>query len=179
MLRAMHERDCPTGPALRRRDALALGAAGLGVFWTMAVEDARSCERLKGADVEIWHADADGEYSGVGTSAPSSRWLRGHQRTNAKWVARFETMYPGWYPGRTPHIHLKVHVSGDAVHTGQLFFKDSVSRAVYRTRHYSSRGRPDTSNAGDGIYERGSLLRLSKGTGERRYVGRKTLVVEA
>ena len=55
-------------------------------------------------------------------------------------MARFETIYPGWYLGRTPHIHLNVHVGGDEVHTGQLFFRDSVSREVYRTRHYRSHG---------------------------------------
>ena len=52
----------------------------------------------------------------------------------------FDTIYPGWYRGRTPHIHLKVHVGGNEVHTGQLFFRDSISAAVYETRHYRSRG---------------------------------------
>ena len=94
-------------------------------------------------------------------------------------MARFETIYPGWYMGRTPHIHLKVHVGGDEVHTGQLFFRDSVSGEVYRTRHYHSHGQADTSNAADMIYERGSLLRSTRPSGERRWIGRKPLVVDA
>jgi hypothetical protein len=64
----------------------------------------------------------------------------------------FDTIYPGWYPGRAPHIHLKVHVGGSVVHTGQLFFADSTSRAVYRHPPYKSHGRPDTSDSQDGIY---------------------------
>jgi protocatechuate 3,4-dioxygenase beta subunit len=144
----------------------------------LTVEDSGSCKVIKGADVEIWHADANGDYSGVGGAGTSSRWLRGHQKTNAKGVARFETIYPGWYTSRTPHIHLKVHVGGDEVHTGQLFFKESVTRAVYRTRAYRSRGQADTTNAADNIYERGSLLRLERRKGGG-HVGRKTLVVDA
>ena len=96
---------------------------------------------------------------------------------NAKGGATFDTIYPGWYRGRTPHIHLKVHVGGDAVHTGQLFFRDVVSDRVYRTRWYRSRGMADTTNATDGIYERGSRIAVHK----RRkggYIGRMTLNVE-
>jgi protocatechuate 3,4-dioxygenase beta subunit len=181
--------DSTTQGGLRRRDALAsAGALGLGLFWTngrgwvdaagAAVAEDASCNLLEGADVEIWHADAAGNYSGVGSAGSSSRFLRGHQKTGAKGVARFETIYPGWYRGRTPHIHLKVHVSGNEVFTGQLFFKGSVTRAVYRTRYYKSRGQADTTNASDNIYERGSLLQLTKRRGEHSYVGRTTLVVD-
>ena len=74
--------------------------------------------------MEIWHADAAGAYSGV--SGNGGIYLRGIQRTNASGVARFETIFPGWYRGRTPHIHMKVFVSGDEVHTGQVFFRPAV-----------------------------------------------------
>ena len=50
------------------------------------------------------------------------------------------------YPGRTPHIHMKVHVGGTEVHTGQLFFSDATSAAVYRTSAYAGRGEADTTN---------------------------------
>ena len=89
----------------------------------------------------------------------------------------FDTIYPGWYRGRTPHIHLKVHVGGNEVHTGQLFFRDSLSDAVYRTRHYRARGAAETTNAEDGIYESGSRMAVRR----RRaggYLGRMTLNVE-
>jgi protocatechuate 3,4-dioxygenase beta subunit len=163
---------------LTRRDVTG-NRHGVPLTLVLTVEDSSTCRVIKRADVEIWHADADGDYSGIGSAGSSSRWLRGHQKTNAKGVARFETIYPGWYTSRTPHIHLKVHVGGNEVHTGQLFFKESVTRAVYRTRYYRSRGQADTTNTADNIYERGSLLQLSKRKGERSYIGRKTLVVDA
>ena len=114
------------------------------------VVDANTCRRIQGAAVEIWHADAAGVYSGV--SGNSGNFLRGIQRTNASGVARFETIFPGWYRGRTPHIHMKVFVSGDEVHTGQVFFRPAVTRTVYGQGVYASRGQADTSNSGDGIY---------------------------
>lgn len=163
---------------LTRRDVTE-DRRGVPLTLLLAVEDAGSCRRLRRADVEIWHADTQGAYSGVGSAGASSRFLRGHQRTNANGVVRFETIYPGWYMGRTPHIHLKVHVGGNEVHTGQLFFRESVSREIYRTRNYRSHGQADTSNATDMIFERGSLLRLARASDERRWVGRKTLVVDA
>jgi protocatechuate 3,4-dioxygenase beta subunit len=128
---------------------------GLLLNLTLTVIGA-GCRPLKGADVEIWHADASGLYSGYGSSpsAPTNqkRYLRGHQKTDSHGQARFITIYPGWYTGRSPHIHLKVHVGGNTVHTGQLFFKDSISDLVYKTSSYRSHGQPDTTNTNDHIY---------------------------
>jgi len=71
-------------------------------------------------------------------------------------VATFRTIYPGWYPGRAVHVHVKVHVGGSVVHTGQLFFPAAVTEAVYRAPPYSRHGtRPDTTNAADAIYRMG------------------------
>ena len=58
--------------------------------------------------------------------------MRGLQKTNAKGLAVFQTVYPGWYQGRTVHIHVKVHLGGNVVHTGQLYFPDAVTDTVYR-----------------------------------------------
>ena len=57
-----------------------------------------------------------------------------------KGLALFKTVYPGWYPGRAVHIHVKVHVGGDVVHTGQVFFRDSFTDAVYKRQPYRARG---------------------------------------
>ena len=151
------------------------GKAGLPLVIRFTVLNARTCRPIQNADVEIWHCDAVGNYSAV--SGASSRFLRGHQKASAKGRAVFDTIYPGWYRGRTPHIHLKVHVGGNEVHTGQLFFRDALSAAVYKTRHYRSRGAAETSNAEDGIYVAASRLavRRRKGGG---YLGRMTLNVE-
>ena len=85
--------------------------------------------------------------------------------TNAKGIATFQTVYPGWYTGRTVHIHVKVHVRGNVVHTGQLYFPDSVTDTVYRKSPYSKRPNRDVRNAADSIYRNGgkrSLLSLRR-----------------
>jgi protocatechuate 3,4-dioxygenase beta subunit len=93
-------------------------------------------------------------------------------------VATFRTIYPGWYQGRTVHIHVKVYLGGRTVHTGQLFFRDTLTDVVYRRAPYASRGSRTTRNATDSIFRNGgkrSLLRLTKSGS--RYVGRITMGV--
>jgi hypothetical protein len=76
------------------------------------------------------------------------------------------------------HIHVKVHVAGDVVHTGQLYFPDAVTDKVFRRKPYSRRGRRSTRNANDFVFAQGgrrSMLRLRKaGTA---YVGSITMGV--
>ena len=132
------------------------------------VRDA-DCEPLKDAVVDVWHCDAGGVYSGFGNATSNRTFMRGLQRTNAKGVAVFRTVYPGWYPGRTVHIHVKVHVKGNVVHTGQLFFPAATSQAVYARAPYNAHGStPDTSNAQDSIYRNGgkrSQVKVRKNAG--------------
>src|SRR4051794_16365712 len=128
---------------LTRRD-ITESRLGIPLALRFVVQDASTCSPIRGADVELWHADARGVYSGV--NGASTRFLRGHQKSNADGAVRFDTIYPGWYRGRTPHIHVKVHAGGD-VHTGQIFFPDSVSARVYRTKHYAAHGQADMTNA--------------------------------
>ena len=131
----------------------------------ITVVDAATCNPVKDAAVDIWHADAGGEYSGFGSAggggpggggagSPTNdkRFLRGTQITDANGVATFTTVYPGWYPGRAVHIHVKVHNGGRDVHTGQLFFTDGFTDAVYRKAPYSARPTPDIRNTQDGIF---------------------------
>ena len=68
------------------------------------VLDADLCAPLQDAAVEVWHADAAGAYSGVGSFAGET-FLRGTRMTGADGVAEFRTIYPGWYPGRAVHVH--------------------------------------------------------------------------
>lgn len=80
-------------------------------------------------------------------------FLRGVQKTDAEGVALFQTVYPGWYAGRAVHIHVKVHVSGNEVHTGQLFFPDALTDEVYKAAPYNKRTKTrDTLNTDDHIY---------------------------
>jgi protocatechuate 3,4-dioxygenase beta subunit len=155
------------------------GRPGTPLLLTLTVLDVSSCKPIKGAAVDIWHADAGGLYSeGAQLGTAGQTFMRGIQRTDAKGLATFRTVYPGWYRGRTVHIHVKVSLGGSAVHTGQLFFPDSLTNAVYKRSPYSRRPGRDTTNATDSIFRNGgkrSLLALTKsGNG---YVGRMALGV--
>src|SRR5256885_1507945 len=74
--------------------------------------------------------------SGGGSVADDRTFMRGIQRTDATGLAVFRTIYPGWYRGRTVHIHVKVHVGGTVLHTGQLFFDDSLTDSVFKHPPY-------------------------------------------
>jgi protocatechuate 3,4-dioxygenase beta subunit len=139
------------------------GKAGTALTLKLTVVNASTCKAIRGAAVDVWHCDALGVYSGV--QGNSGTFLRGIQRTNAKGVATFQTVYPGWYPGRTVHIHVKVHIGGNVVHTGQLYFPDGLTDRVYAAAPYSTRPGRNPRNAGDGIYRNGgsrSQMRLSR-----------------
>jgi protocatechuate 3,4-dioxygenase beta subunit len=141
------------------------GRSGTPLTLHLGVVDASTCKPIKGAAVDIWHADAGGVYSGFGAGSGNRAFMRGIQRTDAAGVATFQTVYPGWYMGRTVHIHVKVHVAGNVVHTGQLFFPDSLTDAVYRRTPYNRRPNRTTRNAADSIFVNGgqrSMLRLRR-----------------
>ena len=137
----------------------------------LVVIDVATQKPIQGAAVDIWHADASGAYSGFvsasasangggasGSSSGSdtSTFLRGTQVSDASGKVSFATIYPGWYTGRAVHIHVKVHVSGKEIHTGQLFFDDTFTDTVYAsTAPYSSRGARNVRNANDSIYSGG------------------------
>jgi protocatechuate 3,4-dioxygenase beta subunit len=176
---------------LNRQD-ITQGLAGMPLRLKLVVENHTTCKPIHGAVVEIWHANAKGIYSGFSSSRPQStpdnskRFLRGYQKSDAKGRVAFDTIYPGWYRGRAPHIHVKVHVGGQVVHVGQIFFPDTTSDAVYRTSAYKSHGQPDTTNAADGIYKQAGktraipkLTRYKKHRGRytHGYVGAQTLAV--
>src|SRR6266704_1553604 len=131
------------------------GRPGTPLTLRAFVVDASTCKPIKGAAVDIWHADAGGVYSGFGQGAASRTFMRGIQRTNARGLALFRTVYPGWYQGRTVHIHVKVHFGGNVLHTGQLYFPDTLTDAVYRNAPYASRPNRDVRNADDSIYRNG------------------------
>jgi protocatechuate 3,4-dioxygenase beta subunit len=156
------------------------GRPGAPLVLRLFVVDASTCRPIKGAAVDIWHADAGGVYSGFGSGSANRTFMRGIQRTDATGLARFRTVYPGWYRGRTVHIHVKVHVGGNVVHTGQLYFPDSWTDRVFRRKPYSRRPNRDTRNATDFVFRNGgrrSLLGLRKSAG--LYIGTIRMGVQA
>ena len=148
---------------------------GTPLTLAIRVRDFPDCTPRANAVVDIWHCDATGNYSGFeagggglggppsrggggNTTTDAKRYLRGSQITGADGIAQFVTIYPGWYRGRTVHVHVKVHVGNNREVTSQLFFDEAVTRAVYASGPYATHSGQDTSNADDGIFARANLL---------------------
>jgi protocatechuate 3,4-dioxygenase beta subunit len=134
--------------------------------------DKTGCAPRAGAIVDIWHCDALGVYSDVtdsGFSTVGKKFLRGYQVTNANGTVEFTTIYPGWYQGRTVHIHFKVRTNTPSAQsyefTSQLYFDDSITDQVHTQKPYASKGQRDLKNGGDRIFQDGGeqmLLKLTK-----------------
>jgi protocatechuate 3,4-dioxygenase beta subunit len=122
-----------------------------------------ACTPYQNAMVDIWQCDAMGLYSDVRDSngffnTAGQKFLRGYQLTDASGVAKFTTIYPGWYQGRTVHIHFKVRSSAGAravEFTSQLYFDDAVSDKVFAQAPYNTKSGNRTRNERDGIFGRG------------------------
>jgi protocatechuate 3,4-dioxygenase beta subunit len=133
---------------------------------------ATRCTPIAGAIVDIWHCDAQGVYSDVtdrGSSTVGQKFLRGYQTTDATGSVQFLTIYPGWYQGRTVHIHFKICTnssSGQSYEfTSQLYFDDAVTDRVYAEAPYVNKGERTVRNDRDGIFQQGGdqlLLSLSE-----------------
>jgi len=214
---------------LKARADVTEGRPGVPLKLRIAIVDAKRCEPLKDAAVDIWHCDAGGVYSGFtangggdgagrgfgppaasGPAGPGgfgpggggrggrggpggpggrgqgpsdeTRFLRGIQLTNTQGVAEFATIYPGWYAGRTIHIHLKVHLGGKAAsdkyagghvsHTGQLFLPEDLTEQIAKMEPYSKHSNVHrTLHSEDNIFMRQggkqsmmTLDRLQKGS---------------
>jgi len=121
-----------------------------------------ACAPLTGAIVDVWHCDAFGVYSDVrdaGFDTRGKKFLRGYQTTNAQGVARFLTIYPGWYAERAVHIHFKIRstVQGVPAHefTSQLYFDEAVTDQVLKQPPYAGKNGRRTTNDSDFIFRSG------------------------
>lgn len=166
----LNRSDIRSDPA----DGSARPGAPLRLAFRVSRLDGNACSPLSGAIVDVWQCDADGIYSGVRDfgglfDTRGRKFLRGYQVTDATGTARFLTIYPGWYPGRTVHIHFKIRSDPAAKwgfeYTSQLYFDDAVTDQILAQKPYAVRGPRTTRNAGDGIFRRGGsqlLLDVSK-----------------
>lgn len=131
--------------------------------------NANACVPLPGVQVDVWHCDADGVYSGVndpGFSTEGENWLRGYQITDENGLVEFMTIYPGWYSGRAVHIHFKMRTDPDAdsgyEFTSQLFFPEDITDRVHAQAPYADKGYRNVLNENDSIYnESGDQLLLN------------------
>ena len=154
---------------VRTDPATGVARAGTPLTLTINVQNLAggSCTALAGAYVDIWHCDAKGIYSDESTYNPGGgtgsvtttgqKFLRGYQITDANGQVTFTTVYPGWYSGRTIHIHFRVRTySGNTVlgnFVSQIFFDDAVSNVVLAQSTYSRTTARDTSNTNDMVYQ--------------------------
>jgi protocatechuate 3,4-dioxygenase beta subunit len=146
---------------LLRRD-ITEGRGGTPLTLRLQIVSARGCAPLAGLAVDVWHCDAAGLYSGYpgqlgGAMTTGETFLRGTQITDDEGRVEFQTIYPGWYPGRTTHVHFKVHVSRTAEAVSQMYFPEDLTRAIYSAGPYRARGQKDTPNARDGVVRYGGL----------------------
>jgi protocatechuate 3,4-dioxygenase beta subunit len=127
----------------------------------VAAVGGNACSPIAGAMVDVWQCDALGVYSDVRDTngffdTRGKQFLRGYQLTDSQGKAEFLTVYPGWYAGRTVHIHFKVRVfEGDRraqEFTSQLYFDDSLTDQVFEQAPYNRKGPRTTRNPQDGIY---------------------------
>jgi len=149
---------------------------GVPLALALTVVDANTCKPIRDAAVDVWHCDALGVYSGEPSEGSAgTTYLRGIQLTDGNGRAEFATVYPGQYPGRTTHIHVKVHLGGQrsggaysgghVSHTGQLFTADRDDAEVFALTPYSRNTAELTPRDADAIYrdEGGSSSVLSLG----------------
>jgi protocatechuate 3,4-dioxygenase beta subunit len=120
----------------------------------------KSCAAVTGALVDIWQCDKDGYYSEYGGTGMQSanfstvHFLRGRQATDANGLVSFTSLFPGWYPGRAPHIHVHVYdTSGKSLLITQIAFPTDICDHVYtKATAFYTRGTQDTSNARDNVF---------------------------
>lgn len=145
----------PSREQLNRRD-ITEGYPGHPLRLGMRVVD-DGCQPVAGAQVEVWHTDATGDYSsfddgGSGKDeGEGTTFMRGFQAADSNGIAEFQTVYPGWYGGRAVHVHVRVRVDGADVLTAQLYFDEDYTESVYQTGEYAQFGSPDTRWADDGL----------------------------
>jgi protocatechuate 3,4-dioxygenase beta subunit len=116
------------------------------------------CAPILTAMVYAWHCDKDGYYSGYNQNGADLRgqtFLRGVQTTDTNGRVMFNTIYPGWYPGRATHIHFRVYLGLDLQATSQLAFPTATTSAVYASALYAAKGQNPTSPSNDGIFSDG------------------------
>ncbi len=153
---------------IRTDPSTGVARAGVPLTLTINVQNLTggACSTLEGAYVDIWHCDAKGIYSDEGTYNPGGgtgqvnttgqKFLRGYQITDANGQVKFTTIYPGWYSGRTIHIHFRVRTyNGSTVlsnFVSQIFFDETVNNTVLAQSSYSRTTGRDTTNASDMVY---------------------------
>lgn len=152
---------------------------GVALLMTLTIQDrSNGCTPLADALVDVWQCDREGAYSQYGENQ-SENFLRGRQTTNSDGQVSFISIFPGWYPGRAPHIHVEVLSSaGSSLLVTQIAFPVDIYTTVYTSTGYN--GAPDTSNSADGIFSNslsGNMADLITGNTTDGYTLLKNIIV--
>lgn len=166
-------------PAQLVRENIVSDREGVALLMTVTVQkQSNDCKPVEGAHVDVWHCDKDGNYSQYNNHSNAS-FLRGRQQTDENGQASFISIFPGWYPGRAPHIHVEVLDSNlQSLLVTQIAFPADIYSEVYNSSDYN--GAPDTSNSGDGVFSNslsGNMADAVTGNMADGYTLEKILIV--
>jgi protocatechuate 3,4-dioxygenase beta subunit len=161
---------------------------GVALLIQLSIENkTQNCTPLEGVLVDIWHCDKDGNYSEYGQTQMQQadytgvHFLRGRQTTNSKGEVSFISIFPGWYQGRAPHIHVEVlTTAGPSLLVTQIAFPENISSVVYASTNYSTHGQADTANANDNVFSDSLAQELATLSGNISdgYTLSKTIIVK-
>ena len=170
-------------PAQLVRENIIGNKSGVPLLVNLIIQNTNTdCLPLEGAMVDIWHCDAQGNYSQYNGQLDgdftNENFLRGRQVTNANGTVSFISIFPGWYPGRTPHIHVEIKSNtGTSLLITQVSWDETISNSVYTTNGYN--GNADTNNSNDGIVGAGNLADSLTGDNTNGYTLTKIIKVSA
>jgi len=177
------------------RTDLRKGQQGQKLDLTITVVDASNGEPVAGVDVDLWHCNATGHYSGYdvnpdavpenisnGQKATNDEsFLRGKLKTDVAGQVTFKTIYPGWYALRTPHIHVKIFEGENCNTTTQLYLPEGLNQELYGAPAYARKVGQDTFNNTDPVIGNttGDIqsLWISVQTGPDVFLGDATLAI--
>ncbi|GAB3504353.1 intradiol ring-cleavage dioxygenase [Spirosoma knui] len=178
-------------PANFVRKDITDGRTGILLTMNITIKNASaSCAALSGAIVDVWHCDKDGYYSEYGGSGMQSvnlqnvDFLRGRQTTDTNGLVNFTSIFPGWYSGRAPHVHVHIYsASGKSLLVTQIAFPYDITNTIYTTGQAQgyTKGAQDTKNERDNVFSDGFTTELAtvSGSNSAGYALTHTIVVKA
>ncbi|MBX2921118.1 MAG: intradiol ring-cleavage dioxygenase [Chitinophagaceae bacterium] len=147
-------------PSAYERSDITDGRTGYEMTVNITIgQVSKSCAALTGAIVDIWHCDAEGNYSEYGSTQMQSanytsvHFLRGRQVTDGNGLVTFTTIFPGWYQGRATHIHVHIYnSSGTSLKVTQIAFPEGTGSALLEVNGYGKGMTGYTYNANDNVF---------------------------
>ena len=125
---------------------IASNQSGYKIIYKLKIQN-KNCKPLPNLTISLWQANSQGQYSLVKNS------LRGNQLTNKQGLVTFESIFPGWYPTRAAHLHVKILSQDQTLLSTQLFFPQELVDKIYQTKPYLTKGKEQISKENDQIYQ--------------------------